>query len=178
MGVLVERVVAAGPAAKGGLQPGDIVRSVNGREVQDLEELRYMIATLPVGGTARLGVQRDGKEQAIQIALVAPPNTPARQETVLTGQQPFAGATVANLNPALAEELGREYEEPGVIVMTLSGNSIAARLGLRPGDLILDVNEVTVKSVADLQRALGASPRGWVVTLNRDGQVLKFQVGG
>ncbi|MGE3335479.1 MAG: DegQ family serine endoprotease [Rhodospirillaceae bacterium] len=178
MGVLVERVAAGSPAARGGLQPGDIVRTVNGREVQDLEELRYMIATLPVGGTARLGLQRTGKEQAIQISLVAPPNTPARQETVLTGQQPFSGATVANLNPALAEELGREYEQPGVIVMTLSGNSIAARLGLRPGDMILGLNDVDVKSVADLQRALGAPVKGWVVTLNRDGQTLKFQVGG
>ncbi|MGE3476152.1 MAG: DegQ family serine endoprotease [Rhodospirillaceae bacterium] len=178
MGVLVERVASAGPASTGGLQPGDIVRTVNGREVQDLEELRYMIATLPVGGIARLGVQRDGKEQTIQISLVAPPNTPARQETALSGQQPFSGATVANLNPALAEELGREYEEPGVIVLNLSGNSIAARLGLRPGDMILGVNETAVKSVADLQRALAASVKGWAVTLNRDGQTLKFQVGG
>lgn len=178
MGVLVERVASASPASTGGLQPGDIVRTVNGREVQDLEELRYMIATLPVGGIARLGVQRDGKEQTIQISLVAPPNTPARQETALSGQQPFSGATVANLNPALAEELGREYEEPGVIVLNLSGNSIAARLGLRPGDMILGVNETAVKSVADLQRALGASVKGWAVTLNRDGQTLKFQVGG
>ncbi|MCC6912687.1 MAG: DegQ family serine endoprotease [Rhodospirillaceae bacterium] len=178
MGVLIERVTAASPAARGGLQPGDIVRSVNGREVQDLEELRYMIATLPVGGTAQLGLQRDNKEQAIQISLQAPPNTPARQETVLSGQQPFSGATVANLNPALAEELGREYEEPGVIVLNLSGNSIAARLGLRPGDMILGVNETAVKSVADLQRGLGGSVKGWAVTLNRDGQTLKFQVGG
>ena len=178
MGVLVERVASASPAARGGLQPGDVVRTVNGREVQDLEELRYMIATLPVGGTARLGVLREGKEQAIQISLVAPPNTPARQDTLLSGQQPFSGATVANLNPALAEELGREYEEPGVIVLTMSGNSIAARLGLRPGDLILGVNDVQVKSVADLQRAIKTAPGAWTVVLSRDGQTLKFQVGG
>ena len=178
IGVLVERVTSGSPAARGGLQPGDIVRSVNGRDVQDLEELRYMIATLPVGGTARIGVQRDTKELAIQISLQAPPNTPARQETPLSGQQPFSGATVANLNPALAEELGREYEEPGVIILSLGGNTIAGRLGLRPGDMILAVNETAVTSVAELQRVLSVPVRGWVVTLNRGGQVLKFQVGG
>ncbi len=178
MGVLVERVTSGSPASRGGLKPGDIVRSVNGRDVQDLEELRYMIATLPVGGTARIGVQRESEELAIQISLQAPPNTPARQETQLSGQQPFSGATVANLNPALAEELGREYEEPGVIILSLGGNTIAGRLGLRPGDMILGVNETTVASVAELQKVLGAPARGWAVTLNRGGQVLKFQVGG
>jgi serine protease Do len=177
-GVLVERVTPGSPAARGGLQPGDIVRSVNTREVQDLEELRYMIATLPVGGTARLGVQRDNKEQAIQISLQAPPDTPARQPTVLAGQQPFAGAEVANLNPALAEELGREYEQPGVIILQLAGNSIAGRLGLRPGDVIVSVNGVVIRAVADLQRIVGAPARAWDVALNRNGQILQFQVGG
>jgi serine protease Do len=177
-GVLVDRVSSGSPAARGGLQPGDIVRSVNTREVQDLEELRYMIATLPVGGTARLGIQRDNKEQAIQISLVAPPEVPARQATVLAGQQPFAGAEVANLNPALTEELGREYDQPGVIILQIAGNSIAGRLGLRPGDVIVSVNDAPIRAVSDLQRIVGAPTRAWDVALNRNGQVLKFQVGG
>jgi len=177
-GVLVERVTPGSPAARGGLQPGDIVRAVNAREVQDLEELRYLIATLPVGGTARLGIQRDNKEQAIQISLQAPPESPARQLTVLAGQQPFSGAEVANLNPALAEELGREYDQPGVIILQIAGNSIAARLGLRPGDIVMAINDVAIRSVGDLQRALGIPTGGWIVVLNRDGQTLKFQVGG
>ena len=62
--------------------------------------------------------------------------------------------------------------------MGLSGNSIAGRLGVRPGDMILAINETKVVSVADLQKLLGVPVRAWVVTLNRDGQVLKFQVGG
>jgi len=177
-GVLVERVTPASPAARGGLRAGDIVRTVNAREVQDLEELRYMIATLPVGGTARLGVQRENKEQTIQISLQAPPETPARQQTILTGQQPFSGAEVANLNPALAEELGREYEEPAVIILQLAGNAIAARLGLRPGDVIVSVNGTPVRSVGDLQRVTATPARRWDVSLNRGGQVLSFQVGG
>ena len=178
VGVLVERVTPASPAARSGLRAGDIVRTVNGREVQDADELRYLIATLPVGGSARLGIQRDTAEQTLQVSLQSPPDTPARQETALGGQQPFSGATVANLNPALAEELGREYEQPGVIVMGLSGNSIAGRLGVRPGDMILAVNETKVTSVTDLQKLLGVPVRAWIVTLNRDGQTLKFQVGG
>ncbi len=177
-GVLVERVTPGSPAARGGLQPGDIVRAVNTREVQDLEELRYLIATLPVGGSARLGIQRDNKEQAIQISLQAPPEAPARQPTVLAGQQPFSGTEVANLNPALAEELGREYDQPGVIILQIAGNSIAGRLGLRPGDVIVSVNAAPIRAVSDLQRIVDAPTRAWDVALNRNGQILKFQVGG
>jgi serine protease Do len=177
-GVLVERVTPGSPAARGGLEPGDIVRTVNAREVQDLEELRYLIATLPVGGTARLGVQRNNKEQAIRISLQAPPEVPARQPTVLSGQQPFSGSEVANLNPALAEELGREYEQPAVIILQIAGNSIAGRLGLRPGDVIVSVNGASIRAVSDLQRIVGAPTRAWDVALNRNGQILTFQVGG
>jgi serine protease Do len=176
-GVAITRVLASGPAARGGLKAGDIVRRVNGREVGDDQDLRYTLATLPVGGTADLDVIRDGKDAVIKVALQAPPETPPRKTTTLQGRQPLAGATVANLNPALADELGREYDEPFVVVLKVDGNSFAARFGIKPGDLIWDINQRSVKTVDEVQAALRDTASGWDITINRGGQALKLTVG-
>jgi len=176
VGVIVDRVVARSPAARAGLSVGDIIQDVDGRPVTDTQELRYRLATLPVGGTARLGTLRDGANRVVNVALEAPPEIPARRETQLEGRQPFSGAKVANLNPALAEELGREYVEPGVIVLDVGEGSIASRF-VRPGDIIWAVNEESVKSVAGLLRLATEESAPWALTLNRNGQALQLQVG-
>ena len=176
-GVAITRVAPSGPAARAGLKAGDIVVRVNGREVNEDQELRYTIASLPVGGTAEIEVLRDAAPVKLKVALQAPPDVPARKTTTLTGRQPFAGATVANLNPALAEELGREPpDEAWVIVLKVAANSIAARLGVQPGDLIWDINERPVKSVDQVTAALNEPVRGWDITINRNGQALKMSV--
>ena len=176
VGVIVDRVVAGSPAARAGLSVGDIIQDVDGRSISDTEELRYRLATLPVGGNAKLGTLRDGAMRAVNVALEAPPETPVRQETKLGGRQPFSGAKVANLNPALAEELGREYVEPSVIILEVGRGSIASRF-VRPGDIIWVVNDESVKSVHDLLRLATDESAPWAVTLNRNGRAVQFQVG-
>lgn len=176
VGVIVDRVVARSPASRAGLTVGDIIQDVDGREVTDTQELRYRLATLPVGGTAKLGTLRAGAKRMVNVALEAPPEIPARRETQLEGRQPFSGAKVANLNPALAEELGREYLEPGVIVLEVVRGSIASRF-VRPGDIVWEVNEESVKSVGDLLRLATEESAPWDLTLNRNGQALQLQVG-
>jgi len=176
MGVLVDRVIAGSPAARAGLQVGDVVQSVEAREVGDTQELRYQLATLEVGGTAEIAMLRDGARRIVNVSLIAPPERPARQETQLSGQQPFSGSKVANLNPALAEELGREYLEPNVIVLEVQRGSIASRF-VRPGDIVAVINDEQIKSVDDLIRLSSEDAGPWHLTLNRDGQALQLQVG-
>jgi len=176
MGVLVDRVIAGSPAARAGLQVGDVVQSVEAREVGDTQELRYQLATLEVGGTAEIVMLRDGARRIVNVSLIAPPERPARQETQLSGQQPFSGSKVANLNPALAEELGREYLEPNVIVLEVQRGSIASRF-VRPGDIVAVINDEQIKSVDDLIRLSSEDAGPWHLTLNRDGQALQLQVG-
>ena len=176
-GVAITRVSPNGPAARGGLKAGDIVTRVNGREVNEDQELRYMIATLPVGGSVDIDVMRDTTPVKLKVALQAPPDVPPRKTTTLAGRHPFTGATVANLNPALAEELGREPEdEAWVIVLKVESNSIAARLGVHPGDKVWDINERPVKTVDQVQTALNEKVPGWNITINRNGQALKMSV--
>ena len=175
-GVVIDRVVPRGPAAQAGLAVGDIVRAVNGREVHDIEELRYMIASLPIGGQATLGTLRAGAERNAPLLLSAAPDVPARKKTQLTGRQPFAGAVAANFNPALADELSKEYLEPGVILTEVPPRSIAQNVGLQPGDLIVSVNDKPVKSVDELVQVLAQPAQGWTFVVNRNGQVLPFRI--
>jgi len=177
VGVLVKAIYTGGPADKAGLRPGDVVRSVDGREVDDPEALRFRIATREVGATVRLSVLRGGKPLEVSIPLGRPPETPARELTRLGGNTPLAGATVANLSPALAEELGLDVTATGVILLKVDGGSPAASLRFRPGDVLLRVQGAEIASVADLKGAVSQSAQRWRIVFRRNGQNLQIEVG-
>lgn len=178
MGVLVNGLYPGGPAETAGLRVGDVVVAVNGREIDDPAGLRFRIATLPVGGTADVEVLRRGEAKTLRVALRPPAEEPPRALTEIGGRNPFSGATVANLNPALAEELGLAMVMPGVIVTRLRRGSIAHRMHLRPGDLVLRVNEAPIQMVADLTAALESRAARWQITVSREGETITFAVGG
>ncbi|HEY4136385.1 MAG TPA: DegQ family serine endoprotease [Alphaproteobacteria bacterium] len=179
-GVLISGVNAKGPASRAGLRVGDIVTAIDGRDVDSPEALRFRIATLPVGKSAKLTVlRRSGEHAELTLALESPPETPARDQATLQGSVPLAGATVANLSPALADELALPTEASGVIVMDVGRGSIAARLGLKPRDVVVSVNGADVESVAGLRRLMtrnGTDSR-WRIAIRRGDQVLTLVVG-
>ncbi|MGE4219148.1 MAG: DegQ family serine endoprotease [Alphaproteobacteria bacterium] len=177
MGVLVESVNPAGPTAAAGLRRGDVVTAVDGVGVDDPEALRYRLATKRIGGEARLTILRDGRERMMGIALVAPPEVPRRQETVLEGRHPLAGAKVANLSPALAEELGVDSDLTGVIVLAIARDAPVARLGIRPGDQILRINGQPVTNVDAVLGAVRTPLARWTYTIRRQGREINVEVG-
>jgi serine protease Do len=177
-GVIVDRVTPGSPAAEAGLEVGDIVRAVNGHQIQDAEELRYMIASLPVGGKANLGVLHNGQDRSAAMPLQAPPDVPARKLTQLTGREPFSGTTIVNYNPAVADELGKDYQGPGVMVIDVRPGSIAANLGVRPGDLVSSINGKKPSSVDDVVRLTARPAPQWDVVIGRDGQSLQLSIQG
>jgi Do/DeqQ family serine protease len=174
-GVLVGDVWRSGPADRAGLKTGDVVLAIDGREVNDPQALRFRIATRKLGETAALDVLRRGQRLNLNIALQDAPETPARNLTPLTGNQPLAGATVGNLSPAFADELGIDTLERGVIVTEIAPGSPAARLRIRTGDIVMKINEREVEDVRALQALLRGSSQ-WTVTLRRNKQVLTFTV--
>ncbi len=175
-GVLINAVHGGGPAGRAGVKVGDVLLAVNGHEVDDPESLKYRIATLAVGGTAELTVWRRGKSSKVRVALVAPPEDPPRELTELTGPHPLAGATVANMSPALADELGLETIEAGVIVIGLRRGSSASRLGFRAGDMVRSVNGEHVDSVRRLKVLVAAPADRWRITLQRNGKTLNMVI--
>jgi serine protease Do len=178
IGVLVNHIHPDSPAARAGIRDGDIITAVEGREVDEPEGLRFRLATLPIGGDARLTVLRSGSELNVPVRLVAPPENPPRDQTEIAGRNPFAGATLVNLNPALAEELGMNSTLNGVMIFGIRRGSVAARLGLQPGDMLLKVNDRQVTSVAEARRLLGAESARWAITIKRNGEVMSLVLGG
>ncbi|CAA7616758.1 DegQ family serine endoprotease [Magnetospirillum sp. UT-4] len=178
VGILINGVHRDGPAAKAGLKVGDVVSAVNGREVDDPEGLRFRLATLAPGAEAILTVMRDGAEKRLTVRLTAPPETPPRDITEIGGPNPVSGATIANLSPALAEEIGADGTASGVVILRIRRGSVAHRLQLQPGDIILRINDRPVAAVADARRLLAGEARLWRVTISRDGETHTLQVGG
>ena len=176
VGVIVEHVIKGGPAGDAGLMPGDVVMAVNGHDVEDAQALRFRLATRRIGETVDLTILRKSKQRDLVMALVAPPEKPPRNETMLEGKHPFSGARIANLSPALVEELGLKGQSRGVFVLAVVKRSPAARLGVRPGDILVSINDVNVMLVRDATRVLDAGAKKWLVAIKRGDKVLKVEV--
>jgi Do/DeqQ family serine protease len=173
-GVLLVQIMPRSPAAKAGLKPRDVITAIDGREVGDIQALRFRLATLPIGGTATLRVIRDGKERTVRVALRAAPEIPPKNPTELTGRQPLSGARVANLSPGYAEELGI-HRTSGVIITRMRDNSIARYMGFRPGDIIVEVNGRRIGTIKELKAALASPQYGaWRFAIERKGRRYEF----
>jgi Do/DeqQ family serine protease len=176
-GALVANVSPGSPAARAGLKTGDLIVAIDGQTVDDPNAFDYRFATKPVGGSAQVGILRGGKETRITVALEPAPDVP-RDELVINARSPFLGAKVANLSPALAEELRIDTKSEGVAVIDVPNNSVAARYGFQRGDVIVSVNEQPIGKTRDLERAAGATTRTWNVTILRGGQRISAEFRG
>ncbi|MGB0573131.1 MAG: Do family serine endopeptidase [Alphaproteobacteria bacterium] len=177
-GVILSGIHEQGPAVRAGLQSGDIITAFNGQPVFDTEGLRFRIATGIVGDEAQLSVRRPNSEHEIRIVLELPPEVPLRDEGILEGRHPIAGAIVANLSPAVAEEMGRDHFEEGVVIRSIASGSPAHRLSFQVGDVIYAINKVEVTSVVHI-RALTVEPAPqWTITVRRDGRLFSLTVAG
>jgi Do/DeqQ family serine protease len=176
-GALVANVSPGSPAARAGLKTGDLIVAVDGQVVDDPNAFDYRFATKPLGGTAQIGLLRGGKEARVNVALEPAPDVP-RDELVIRARSPFLGAKVANLSPALAEELRIDSKSEGVAVVDVPDGSAAARYGFRRGDVIVSVNEQPIAKTRDLERAAGESNRTWNVTILRGGQRISAEFRG
>jgi Do/DeqQ family serine protease len=169
-GALIADLWPGGPAAKAGLRQGDVVLEADGKPVLDAATLGYAIGTHRPGESVPLVVLRDGRKMTLTLRAEAPPATPARDERRLAGRNPFDGATVVNLSPAVAEEVGIDpFTGPGVLVTTVDRGA-AMSVGLRPGDIVRAVNGQRIDSTRELAAVVAAPQRVWRVTIERNGQ--------
>ena len=168
---MLNQVHPKSPAATAGLELGDVILAFNNHEVLDPAGLRFRVATAKIGSDISLKVLRDGHPEDVVIKLVAAPEDPPRDETVLDGEEPLAGATIVNLSPAVAEELGVDDAWDGVMVLSVARGSPARRIGLKPGDVLLEVGGRDVKGVSDVIDAIARPADSWRLSIRRGGQI-------
>lgn len=176
-GALVASVAPKSPAAQAGLQPGDLIIAIDGQPVDDPNAFDYRFATKPLGGRAAVAIERKGRASNVTVALQLAPEAP-REEITIRARSPFEGARIANLSPALADELRLDMSAEGVVVIEIAAGSPANALGFRPGDIVLSVNGERIVRTRDLERAAGQQNRQWNITIQRGGQQLNVSLRG
>jgi Do/DeqQ family serine protease len=176
-GALISNVLRDSPAAQAGLKPGDLILSVDGQSVDDPNAFDYRFATKPLGGTAELGLLRAGREIEAKVALRTAPSSP-RDEITIRSRSPFSGAKVANLSPALADELQLANADRGVVVLDVDSGSIASNIGFQRGDIIMSVNNQRIEKTRDLARIAGEATRTWRIVMRRGNSVITRIFGG
>jgi len=176
-GVILEDMHPLSPLVEAGLTTGDIVLDVEGLPVRDMATLGFRLDSRQLGESVELGYWRDGTTYRTQATLIAAPENPPRDLSSIDGSNPLRGAIIANINPALAQEVGLEAALDGVIVMEV-GRGPARRFGLRPGDRILSISGYEIATVDDVAPALDNANRSWRIAIERGGRVLRFAVDG
>jgi S1-C subfamily serine protease len=176
-GALVANVAANSPAARAGLKLSDLIVAIDGQSIDDPNAFDYRFATRPLGGSAQVDVQRAGKTVKLTVPLETAPDT-NRDEIVLTARSPFQGAKVANISPAVADELHLDASTEGVVVIDLADGGTAASVGFQKGDIILAVNNQKIARTSDLDKASKSQSRIWRITVVRGGQQINVTLGG
>ena len=178
VGILINSVYDAGPAAEADLKVGDVVVAVDGFEIFDPQGLNYRLATKGIGETVEISYRRKGEARTTSIRLVPPPEDPPRALTDLRGDHPLSGLSVANLSPAYAEELGLDWEQEGVVVVDVAGPTPASRLGFRRGDIVQSINGTEVTSVEGLKQLVDRRRPRWDLSILRGNRTLSMTIRG
>ena len=116
-----------------------MIVAVDDQAVDDPNAFDYRFATKPLGGTAALGAVARRPRAEREGGAATAPETP-RDEITIRSRSPFSGVKVANLSPALADELQLQNADEGVVIVDVDDGSYASNLGFRRGDIIVSVN--------------------------------------
>jgi serine protease Do len=161
-GVLVAKTLDDGPAARAGIQEGDIITAVGNQTVGSARQLQSIVAELPRDQAVDVHVLRDGKKETVKVTIASQPRdfgASLRSTPTPRGQTPRTsvdkiGADLADLTPELAEDYGYPRDTKGVVVTRVEPESLAAAAGIVKGALIVKVDNQPVHNAADAKAAL------------------------
>lgn len=175
MGALVAAVTEGGPAEEAGIEQGDVVIEFDGREVSEMRKLPRMVAETPIGKEVEVKVWRKGKPEVFTVVLGELDDTllasaesgPVGQDDKNESEVPDLGLSLGSLTPELRQQFGLDDSAEGVVVTGVDNESTAAEKGMRPGDVIIEVDQEPVSSPDDVsERVAHAKDGGYrVVTL-------------
>ncbi len=150
-GALVADVTSGGPAEKAGIKRGDVIVTFDGKEIKEMKELPYIVGSTPVGKEVTVEVIRKGRTERIQVKIGELEGEQETQEE--PKEKPKLGLTVQELTPELARGYGLT-ETSGLVVVDVEGNSPASGAGIRPGDLIVEVDQVRVGGLEQFNKQI------------------------
>ena len=159
-GVLVKGVGENGPAAKGGVQAGDVISAINGKPVESVGQLRNQIARTAPGTEITLAIFRDGKTSDLKFPVGTQPETLAVADAGGSSgvDSPAVlkdlGATVVGVNDDAAKKYHIATGKGGVVITDVDQNGLASQAGLNPGDVIKQVNGKNVDSPEAAKKAM------------------------
>ena len=171
-GLLVTDIYSGGPAARAGIEVGDVITAIDGAEVNDQGGLNYRVGTKQPNETVAVTLLRDGRSRNVTARVTQLPGDAEISKGVTVGQGALAGLSGIALNPARADRMGGDPFTNGVFVTGIQRGSMAHRIGLRPNDVIQSVDGRAVTSV----EALGRAGRGSEITIIRGGRSLNGRI--
>jgi serine protease Do len=156
-GALVADVTKGGPADAAGLQRGDVIVRFDGKEIAEMHSLPPLVAATPIDKEVAVTILRNGAEQTLRVKVGRMPGEPARMSGPDEPAQGKWGLALRELDARTAQRLGLTPGE-GVFVAAVQPGSAADRAGIRPGDVVLEVNRQKVTSVEDAQAEAQKDP--------------------
>lgn len=171
-GALIARVLPGSPAAKAGLQVGDIVRSVNGEEVRASSDLPVMVGAIAPGKEITLGVWRKGKETDIKVQLGSADGNAQSDDEAGSGQPPAGGDTQSFQLDNMGLSLNVQNVDGAKHLVVAKAEGLAARAGLRRGDEILAVGQTSVEDEATFRSAIEGAGKNVPLLVQRSGNTL------
>ncbi len=170
-GALVQNVSPDGPAAKGGIKNGDVIRKMNGQTVEGADDLTSMVTNTNPDTTVTLSILRNGKPLNVKVTLAERPSNLGVRAGEGRGASGTAleGIQVQNLTPALRNQLGLSPNVQGVVIAQIDPNSPAAQARLQQGDVIESIDRHPVHNVNDFNKLAGEAKGQVLLRINRSG---------
>jgi serine protease Do len=178
-GVLVSDVMEDSPAKKAGFERADVIIEYDGKSMDSPTHLRNAVAQTPIGKKVSVKLIRDKKPRTIEVAIVEQPKSlgqpgaeESRESVVPTGV--LSDLDVRELNEELTARYGLKAIERGVVVVRVKSGSTAEEMGVREGDIILEVNRKAVGSLKSYEQAASglAKDQAVLLLLKRKGQTI------